>query len=136
MHVRNQFYALNNNPVCPRCEGYKVQDMGEESGASPGFIWAAPYISNGAAKSVDSTLRKQADQYDLTNMSNAGGKPIKGSKENPHGYETRNYFGIDVPIGPNITTVSGASSLKNIKISAQGGAVPKSIPTSIVARHQ
>lgn len=138
MHVKNQFRAFNNNPVCPRCSGYKVHDMGYEAGAVPGPIFAAPYVSSGTGKSVDATLRQQADQYGLTNMDNRDGKPIKGSTQNPHGYETKNYFGIDVPIGPNITTVSGASNLKSsMKVTPQGK-LPgnRSIPTQTVAEHR
>jgi hypothetical protein len=139
------FLAFNNAPECPFCRSIKIEDWGKESYGKPG-----PYLSkraspdsNGMVGRLDKVFRSQAEQHGLSDINNKDGRPAKGYKapagEPEYGY--KEYNGIQVPIGNDIRTVSGASGVKPVKSAPDSRLNPKSMDamkgfTQVTAEHK
>lgn len=98
-----KFTAMNDEAVCPQCGSIKLHDFGE-SGPVP----EAPYVigadSRAHSKNSDANLKRVAERYGMTNMSNKDGRGVKAqpaaaSFSGP----TTKIGGIDVPVEAGIS---------------------------------
>ena len=105
------FSAMNSpQPTCPHCGSIKLEDLGE---------YRAPQImigGKGDAKYIDSELKSIATQYGMTNMSNKGGKPVKGGAMPARGdFGYVKVHGVEVPVDHN-PTVSRLPVTSHLKV--------------------
>lgn len=147
MPAPNRYKCLNENcqifrteifsalpkpiPRCPVCNCIKLEDWGPASNFN---------IGTGAVGRIDKKLSGLASQCGLGDIRNQGGRAAKTHQEPvPQGkYGTKNYFGVDVPIGDKPVTVHGSSAYSAFKVEAGGKKLPgnRAIPTQVTAAHK
>lgn len=134
------FIAMNApTPECPACGSTKLEDWGGDPGRE-GWCMArnaAPGASSDL-KHDDRTLRRIADRHGLTNMSNAGGKPVRQAATPADGPKI-NYNGIDVPmVGEKGACVNVPSMARPLEGTWKGAGTPSKMlkgMTNVVAEH-
>jgi hypothetical protein len=102
------FVAMSSpQPTCPHCGSIKLIDGGEAMNIMLG--------GGGDAARIDAGLREIADHHGMTNMSNKGGKPVKGNAGEARGdFGKINVNGVNVPVdhNPTVSRVPMTSHLK------------------------
>lgn len=101
------FVTMNSpQPTCPDCGSIKLEDWGEAHNV--GFI-------GGETRRIDAGLKDIASHHGLTNMSNKGGKAVKGSAAPARGdYGYKDVMGVRVPVdhNPTVSRLPLTSKLK------------------------
>lgn len=125
------FITMNSpQPTCPMCGCIKLEDWGEAVEMN---------VGSGSVKRIDNTLNGLAKSYGMTDITNKDGGPAKTHKIPEQGkYGTKNYFGVDVPIGDKPVTVHGSSAYTAFKVEAGTKKLPgnRAIPTQVTAAHK
>lgn len=132
-------------PTCPACMSIKSEDWGEEPYEPIGLFkskFARP-VDLSSSRSIDATLRRQADRHGLTNMSNKDGIGTKSRR--PTAPAQGQYTNIALPGGgsapvdyvPTCTRANMTASLKvETGAKARGRApVGSVVPTRVVGSH-
>ena len=135
------FIAMNApTPECPRCGARKKEDWGPDNG--PEGIYRsrdATFGRSGSLKQSDANLRRIADRYELTNISNKDGRAAKSAPQAPTGGPTMKIGGYDVPVSESagchrLPVTVPLTAKVNVAKTAHSGMV-KSM-TRVVAEHK
>lgn len=110
MPAKHKFKCLNDNcnvrmfvsmtaptPVCPKCRGIKTEDYGTTT-YDLGYHQTSSFgIGTGVLKQSDANLRRIADRYGLTDMSNKDGQAVKRPPKQQSTGEKVKLAGYEVP---------------------------------------
>lgn len=132
------FTAMNDEAVCPHCDSIKLRDCG-----LAGRPIEAPSVISGEArnniKNSDANLRRIAERYDMTNMSNKDGRGVKANQAAQQTGPSVNVGGVPVPVsaaasGACINMPNMAKTLTGSWSGAKEGGMLKGM-TNVVGRH-
>jgi len=133
------FVAFNDRAVCPSCESIKLEDWGESRSRKEGWERVQGAVTS-HLKQSDANLRRVAERYGMTDMSNKDGKGVKvnQSAQQQTG-PTVNVGGVPVPIpaaasGACINMPNMAKTLTGSWSGAKEGNMLKGM-TNVVGRH-
>lgn len=139
------FSAMNNEAICPACESRKLQDWGETVEPEGWIPVRATQANNfSTVQASESNLRRIADRYGMTNISNKDGRPAKSWTPPPAvNGPTVSVKGVQVPYGhavsgscANLPQMAQPIPVKQTAPSAKGSSALLKKMTNIRAEHK
>jgi hypothetical protein len=128
------FVTMNSpQPTCPRCASIKLEDWGVATNVMVGV--------DGGGKQSDANLRRIADRYGLTDMSNKDGRAVKSAAPAAKGELGSITLpgGVQAPVDytPKCSHIPMSSTPLKLEAGARfSGRARHSVPTNVVAEHK